>query len=345
MSSNERSTGQTDHGQAGSERRMTGVRSAEAGSPRTASRAGARRVGRGDARRVMSVVVVVLTMSVATVWSFATLRQLGAAIERESADHLGHALAAFASTRARTLDDLRTHCRVMVEDPRLKSTLATEGVDQATVADILNDLSTLRRTGFLMVLSPDGKVFAQAGADELRGLDLSGSSPVKKAQGSPDVAVGSWVVNGKMMDLSIMGVRFGTTPVAYLVVGQTVGRDMLKAIAAETGVAIASVVGETVMLASPEDEALTPVFTALARQVDRFEGRTFELAGRDYLAAISELEDTGLARPRLVLVRDLASASGAFELVRWLILTAPCLMLVAVLFAMIANRTARIRSS
>ena len=57
-----------------------------------------------------------------------------------------------------------------------------------------HDLSKVRRTGFLMILSPEGQVFAEVGATELRVLDLSGSHPVKAARGSRDAVVGSWVL-------------------------------------------------------------------------------------------------------------------------------------------------------
>jgi hypothetical protein len=293
---------------------------------------------RGSAGRAMSAAVIVLAVGVAAVWSFVARRQLSTSIAQEAADHLEHARVAFQAFRMRTLDNLRAHCRVMVEDPRLKSTLATEGVDEATIADILNDLVKLRRAGFLMILAPDGKVFAVAGADELRGLDLSESSPVKKARTSLEAVVGSWVIGGKIMDLSVMGVRFGTTPIAYLVVGQAVDQDMLKAVADQTGVAVASAIGETVTLTSSPDDALQPVVAAVAAHAGSFSGRLFERDGQTYVTAISEIEDTGPSRPRLVLVQSLARSSIAFEAMRWLIGIPPFLMFIAVLFAMTAKR-------
>src|SRR5262249_12418101 len=182
--------------------------------------------------RVMSLLIIVLSVGLAAVWSLVALRQLSTSIVRESSTHLDRARRTFDLTRARTLDSLRAQARVMVEDPRLKSTLATDGVDEVTVADILGDLGKLRSTGFLIVLTPEGRVFAQAGADELRGLDLSGSSAVKKAQGSSDATVGSWVIGGKIFDLSLMPVRFGTAaPISYLVVGQAVDQDLLNSLA------------------------------------------------------------------------------------------------------------------
>lgn len=283
---------------------------------------------------------IILTVGLASVWSFATLRQLSSSIAREGIEHLDHARSTFDAIRARTFDNLRAHCRVMVEDPRLKSTLATEGMDAATVTDILGDLAKLRRTGFLMILSADGKVFAEAGAEELRGLDLSGSSPVKKAQTSVEAVVGSWVIGGKVLDLSIMGVWSEAAPVAYLVVGQAVDQVMLNSVAEQTGVSVASATGEAIGLSSSPTDVPGPVFAAVARQSGSSPGEVQEHDGQRYLTAITELEDISQSRPRLILVRTLAQASTAFAGVRWLLFLPPVLVFVAVLFTMIANRRA-----
>ncbi|HET7501305.1 MAG TPA: cache domain-containing protein [Kofleriaceae bacterium] len=289
--------------------------------------------------RVFLVIASVLSLGLAAVWSLAAVRQLSASLAVDADEHLDRARVAFQAIRARTLDGLRTLCRVMVEDPRLKSTLATEGVDQATVADILADLAKLRRSGFLIILSPDGKAFAEAGAVELRGLDLSGSSPVKAARGSADAVTGSWVIGSKVMDLSIMGVRFGTQPIAYLVVGQAIDQDVLRSVAEQTGVAVATASGETITLSSAPDDALRPVFTAVARQAGSFRGRVLEHDGQTYATAVFELEDIAQARPRLVVMQSLAHAVSSFELVRWLIFIPPLLVLITLVLALTARRT------
>src|SRR5262249_33800105 len=207
------------------------------------------------------------TTGAAAVWSLVALEQLSSSVSTESVLHVDRARKTFDLTRLRTVDSLRSLSRVMVEDPRLKSTLATDGVDEVTVADILADLEKLRGTGFLLVLTPEGRVFAQAGADELRGLDLSGSSAVKKAQGTVEAVTGSWVIGGKIMDLSIMPVRFGASPIAYLVVGQAIDQAMLNAVADQTGVAIATAIGQTITLSAPAGDNLQAVFSTVVAQL------------------------------------------------------------------------------
>jgi hypothetical protein len=283
-------------------------------------------------------VILALTFGVAAVWSLVALHQLSSSIVRESATHLERARRTFDLTRARTLDSLRAQARVLVEDPRLKATLSTDGIDEVTVADILGDLGKLRSAGFLIVLTPDGRVFAQAGADELRGLDLSGSSAVKKAQGSLDAVTGSWVIGGKIMDLSIMPVRYGQRPIAYLVVGLAVDQDTLNSVADQTGVAVATATGSTVMLSAPPGDPTKAVFAAVVGQLDSSAPQLFNVNGETYVAAMSELEESGQTRPRLVVAQSLSQARATFATSRWLLFIPPVLVIIAVLFALTAGR-------
>jgi hypothetical protein len=286
----------------------------------------------------LSLVVLALTFGVAAVWSLVALHQLSSSIVRESATHLERARRTFDLTRARTLDSLRAQARVMVEDPRLKSTLSIDGIDEVTVADILGDLGKLRSAGFLMVLSPEGRVFAQAGAEELRGLDLSGSSAVKKAQGMAEAVTGSWVIGGKIMDLSIMPVRFGPKPIAFLVVGQAVDQDMVNAVADQTGVAVATTTGQTIMLSAPPDEQTKAMFAAVVGQLESSAPQLFNVNGEGYVGVMSELEESGQSRPRLVVAQSLSQARATFATSRWMLFIPPVLVIIAVLFALTAGR-------
>lgn len=286
----------------------------------------------------LSVVILALTFGVAAVWSLVALHQLSSSIVRESVTHLERARRTFDLTRARALDSLRTQGRVMVEDPRLKTTLTVEGIDEVTVADILGDMGKLRSTGFLMVLTPDGRVFAQSGADELRGLDLSGSSAVKKAESTLESVTGSWVIGGKIMDLSIMPVRFRTKPIAYLVVGTAVDQDMVNSVADQTGVVVATTTGSTIMLSAPANEQTKAVLTAVVGPLDSSAPQLFNVNGETYVAAMSDLEESGQTRPRLVVAQSLSQSRAAFATSRWMLFIPPVLVIIAVLFALTAGR-------
>ncbi|HWU90784.1 MAG TPA: hypothetical protein VN253_26140 [Kofleriaceae bacterium] len=282
----------------------------------------------------MLAVLVVLMVGVAALGSYVLLRQLDTAVATDNRSRLDSARSVFDLLRARALEEMRSQGRILVEDPRLKSTLNIQGIDEATVADILRDLSKLRGTGMLVVLTPEGRVFAESGAPELRGLDLSASGVVKKAQSSNEAGVGSWVIGNKIIDLAIIAIRYDTNVISYLVVGQTVDQNLLKAVSTATGAGIGIAIGTEWAVAS--DDKLKGL-THLA-QSSGAASQLFEADGTRYVASVIELEQMGQSRPRLVLVQSLAASTSAFSDFRWLLLLAPSvLVFIAMMLAIIVT--------
>ncbi|MEO8700534.1 MAG: hypothetical protein ABI867_10845 [Kofleriaceae bacterium] len=291
-------------------------------------------------RTWIAIVVIVLAVGITAVWTYIARDQLRASVVDEGAQHLVQARKAFDALRTQTQLNLTAHCRVLVEDPRLKSTLATEGMDAATVTDILQDLGKLRRGGFLLVLSPDGRVFAQTGASELEGLDLSASAVVKKARDADDATVGSWAIAGKVMDLSIKSIRYGESLVAYLVVGQQVGEALFAAVDDQTGVAIASVFANKVAMASSKDPQVADVVARVVAEPGTGLPQVLSSNGLRYVATSVELPETAQAH-RLVLVSSLEPVAQRFRTLDWMVVVPPVLVLLAVLFVFSAIRSPR----
>lgn len=278
---------------------------------------------------LMITALLVLMTGVAGLGAFVTLRQLDTAIANENRSRLEAARGVFDLLRTRALEDMRGQGRILVEDPRLKSTLATDGIDEATVADILRDLGRLRGAGMLVVLTPEGRVFAEAGAPELRGLDLSASSVVKKAQQSNEAVVGSWVIGNKIIDLSLIAIRFDTTVISYLVVGQTIDQTLLKAMGTATGVGIGIAIGAEWTVVSDDKMKAMSSLAQNATAADPL----LELDGTRYVASVVDLEQMGQSRPRLVLVQSLAPTGATFSIFRWLLWLSPILVLIGMVLA------------
>jgi hypothetical protein len=275
------------------------------------------------------VALLVLMVGVSALGAFVAIRQLDTAIAAENRTKLDGAKNVFDLLRNRALEEMRGQGRILVEDPRLKATLATQGMDEETVADILRDIGRLRGSGMLVVLTPEGRVFAEAGAQELRGLDLSASSVVKKAQTSNEAVVGSWVIGNKIIDLSIIAIRFDTNVISYLVAGQTIDQPMLKALGTATGVGVGIAIGTEWTFVS-DDQLKT--MTQLA-QNPAAGPSLFELGGTRYVANAVELEQMGQSRPRLVLVQSLAPTGATFSLFKWLLWLSPVLVLIGMVLA------------
>lgn len=281
------------------------------------------------ARQVYMAASLCALLILLVAWSSTARRKLDAAILGSAAGSLDRAHRLFDGLRARALAGLLSQCRVLVEDPRLKASLATEGVDETTVSDILADILRLRRTGFLLVLSQDGHVFAEAGADELRGLDLSGSSVMSRVRGASDAVGGAWVIGGKLVDLAVTSVRFDQSVLAYLVVGQAVDLELVKTVDDGTGIAIAVIAGREPAPSSTTDGELRAVFQALAAEAGARPVHPIERGGERYLAATVELEGTPQTHPRLALVRSLAPERMLFEPFTWLLWVPYALILLA----------------
>jgi hypothetical protein len=278
---------------------------------------------------VMIIALLVLMVGVAALGAFVAMRQLDTAITAENRTKLEGAKNVFDLLRTRTLEEMRSQGRILVEDPRLKATLATQGMDEATVADILSEIGRLRESGMLVVLTPEGRVFAESGAQELRGLDLSASSVVKKAQTSNQAVVGSWVIGNKIIDLSIIAIRFDTTVISYLVVGQMIDQALLKALGTATSVGAGIAIGAEWTAVS--DDKLKAMATVA--QNPTAGNQMFELDGTRYVADIVELEQMGQSRPRLVLVQSLAPTSATFSIFKWLLWLSPLLVLIGMVLA------------
>jgi hypothetical protein len=302
--------------------------------------AGSREIPIAPAKRsiIVLLAVFILTIGLAAVWTLVARRELATSVHADTTGRLEVARRAFETLRARTQSNLQGYCRILVEDPRLKATLSTEGMDAASVADILNDLGVLRGEGFLMVLKPEGRVFAQAGAPELEGLDLSDSSVVKKAQSTMGAAVGSWVLGGKVIDLSIMAIRSDDAIVAYLVVAQAVDEKVLGAVAEQTGVSVASALSTKVLHASTKDPEAHAVFANVASGLGAMKGRVVTANDRRYVTSVVDLAETPQSH-RLVLVGSLDDASKNISLLHWMLFAPPILVLIAVLFAMSGTRS------
>ena len=288
-----------------------------------------RPVGNAQPRRsiLLTVALLILMVGVAALGSFVGMRQLNTAIAAENRGRLDAVKGVFDLLRTRALADMRELGRILADDTRLRSALATN--DKATIADSLADLGKLRGSGIFVVLTPEGRVLAEAGAPELRELDLSASKVVKEAKSSTEVVVGSWVIGNKIIDLSLTPILSDNAVIAYLVVGQTVDQGLLKPLATASGVAAGIAIGTDWTIVS--EDKLKAMYSLA--QNPTTSSVMVELEGTRYVANIIELEQMGQSRPRLVLVQSLAPTGVTFSIFRWLLWLSPVLVLIGMVLA------------
>ncbi|HLL55487.1 MAG TPA: cache domain-containing protein, partial [Myxococcaceae bacterium] len=227
---------------------------------------------------------------------------------------------------------LRTEAQLMSEDPRLKSTLATPGIDEATIADVLQDLRKQTSAELLAVLTPTARVRAEVGASYLKGLDLSTSSVIRAAQAAGQPAVGTWVAGDQVLDVSAKAIRYDNQLVAYLVVGAPMTEKALQRVSQVTGAGVALIVAGKVTLGYPKEGGFPQAFAALAGEPAAFEAQTLALAGHEYIGQLTDVKNV-MPTARLGVLMPAEDALAPFERARAL---AYVPTLVAVLFAAVA---------
>jgi hypothetical protein len=281
-------------------------------------------------------VMIAVALGLVAVWSMIALRVLSSALSRDTAERLAHAASVVEGLRKRTADDLRLASRVTAGDPRVAAALAT-GAPPGAAAAIADELARRRGAGVVVLAAPDGRVIAEAGADELRGLELIETHPLDLAQDAGDAIAAGWVIGDRIVDVGVAPVRADQAVSGYLVIGQELDRATIQSVADRTGVAIASAVDDTITLAAPGDVPRS-VFAGAAGRDEPIAGQRIELHGDSYVVTVFELEGPGALHPRLILARSLVQAGAPFTALRSMIYAPALLVLVAALFAMTARR-------
>lgn len=273
--------------------------------------------GGGGGRRMLlpALVLGAVSVAVSVMWLIVARRAVDAGMRANAVPHLERAKKAFDHMRSRTQTQLRVQCQVLVEDPRLKSALGTEGMDEATLVDILNDLRTLSGSSFLAILTPEGKVRAVSGADGLRGMPLGNSQLMTSARNAPSAVAGTWVINGDMIDVGAQAIRFEKETLAFFVAGAPLDKDLMHQVYETSGAGIALILEGKVKASAPSDAPYQAAFEALAGQSGELTGRAFESGGMGFLASITNAmpEAPGQDMPRVAAVRAMDSSNKAFD--------------------------------
>lgn len=268
-------------------------------------------------RSWVGVLLSVLTVALAVLWYTVVNASMeaGARAQNEAAVNGADALLGVFAEDVQLR--LRTESQLMSEDPRLKSTLATPGIDEATIQDVLTDLRRQTNADFIAVLNPAARVQAEVGAGFLRGLDLSTSSVVKGAQVSADSVGGAWVVADRLVDVSAKAIRFGNQVVAYLMVGAPQTEATLQRVYQVTGSGCALLVGGKVSQAYPATGSFQGIFGSLAAEPAAFGTRVMSIGGKPYVVRLADVKNTQ-QRARVVIVRPAQETPEPYENARYL---------------------------
>ena len=148
---------------------------------------------------------------------------------------LTRAEAAFDRQLKSSGNDLMALVRVIVDDARVRTTLATPGIDDATIIDLLRDLKASTGVSVIGVLEA-GRVRTCVGNDGLIGADLSASSLVREAWDNGRSS-GLWALKDELLAVAMAPVRLASDPPRLLMLGGQVGGRALDVVGDLTGTA------------------------------------------------------------------------------------------------------------
>ncbi len=129
--------------------------------------------------------------------------------------------------------ELMSLVRVIVDDARVRTTLATPGIDDETILDLLRDLRRSTGVSVIGVLEA-GRVRTCVGNDGLARADLSGSSLVREAWDNGRSS-GLWALKDELLAVAMAPIRLASDPPRLLMLGGQIGVGELETVNDLTG--------------------------------------------------------------------------------------------------------------
>ena len=271
---------------------------------------------------------LVLAVGLAVTWSVVARDHVAASRAREPRTELDRAERAFNRGLEQRQAELRLLCAAVgdhLQEPGGLPTQETVLVERVIAA------RKLVGDRFVAVLSPEGRVIAQAGEDRLVGLALADARAVVSARTTLVPQSGTWLLGSTITQVSVVALRVEATTLAYVVVGQLITPALLAELAT-TGVGVATIVGSSSTTSSTEIDRVVAAIAASPNRVDEIRAD-----GQSYLASVRELRDVTNRLPRVVFVRA-TSQHATFALVDRIAWAVPLMVLVSVLFAALVHR-------
>lgn len=273
-----------------------------------------------------------VSVALAVGWFAAARGAMDRGVQAQLEANVSGAEHLFTQDRAQRQQRLQAECRLMSEDPRLKSALATEGMDRATVEDILVGLRKQSSAEVVAVLNPTARIMAAEGLEGVVGLDLSTASVVRSAQQSGDAAAGSWVLGDKLFDVATRALRFGDQTIAYLVLAAPVSAATMENLHATTGTGAALLISGKASPSFPPLPSYQGAFAALAQEPAALAAQRRVYDGNAAVVQVLEVPQT-MPQVRVALVRMADGVTEPFGAMRYLLWAPP---MVAALFGALA---------
>lgn len=212
-------------------------------------------------RSIVPIVISVLAPVLAVGWGVLGSTFFSRGLAQVDDQQLVRAERAWNAAVESAFVALNDEARVLVDDARIREPMAVPNVDDETLIDLLQELKLASRASLVGIVNPAGVVRVVAGADAVRGVDLSGSSLMKPAEGKAPAT--TWVFPDRIVAVTVAPIRLGERFSGYLMMGRDIG-GTLGLVEQATGVSGAVVFQQKVVVSTDKDASHAASFIEAA---------------------------------------------------------------------------------
>jgi sigma-B regulation protein RsbU (phosphoserine phosphatase) len=211
---------------------------------------------------------------------------------------------------------LRSDCRVVANEPRLRATVATRDISRETVVGVVTELRTSLGSDLFLLTDADGILVVDALDPDAAGFDMSAHPAIAGARANGEGSA-VWISEGRAFQVQACRIDFGAMSVGVIVVGRAFDDATAQAFHRQTGsTLVVTIDGARAAGSSPEPEPADALAAAVA---------TAEKPDAEVVVAGVRYAVTGGAFPRyegrrqlsFVLLRSLDEALAPGRQLMW----------------------------
>jgi sigma-B regulation protein RsbU (phosphoserine phosphatase) len=225
---------------------------------------------------VLSTTTLLITAIVAATVAVAFVI-VDRAERRALANDLQRSRQVFEDLLSYRQSSLRSDCRVLANEPRMRATVATEGVTRDTVLVVINELRASHGSDLFLLTDGQGNLLADALDPTAEGFDMKSMSVVAKALADGEASA-VWITNERPHQAQACRMAFGEVTVGIVVIGRVFDDDAAAIVQRQTGSALVVGLDGKRVAGSAFAKAPPPVAGAQQTEVE-LEGASYAAVG------------------------------------------------------------------
>jgi phosphoserine phosphatase RsbU/P len=213
-------------------------------------------------RTALLAAITILVAAIVGATVVAVIHVVGRAEQRDLAADLERSRGVFKELLAARQSQLRSDCRVVANEPRLRATVATQDITRETVFGVSTELRASVGADLFLVTDGDGFLLADTLDASAEGFDMSKTPVIAAARATGDSSA-IWISGDRPYQVQACRVDFGAKTVGVILIGHVLDDKAAEAIRLHTGsTLVLAIDGKRVAASALENGAEVPAQVA-----------------------------------------------------------------------------------